>query len=230
MKHKLAAVALVLGSMVWGCGTAERPKGSGGTGGAVEGGSGGSGGSPGGSGGSSNPGGGTGGHVGSGGSGGSMTTGGSGGAKAGDASADSAPSSSDGPMMSGGDLWAKCGPEAFKANVSAAVNTVANAGRTEFAGCEAVEAAGAAESAAKAGSVAARPAARVNASTARELEALMSVPGKRCAERGNEDQRMHAGGAPGASRKVCHCPQNADRGANADLRGEKTPARGSPAR
>gem|GEM_PF-4374034 len=35
---------------------------------------------------------------------------------------------------------------------------------------------------------------------------------------------MHAGGAPGASRKVCHSPQNADRVANADLGGEKSPA------
>ena len=122
MKQEIAAVILVLGSLGWGCGTADRSKGSSGTGGSVEEGTGGKGGT----GGKSNTGsGGTTGQAGSGGStgsGGSATTGGSGGTTTGkDASADGPTASgSDGPAMSGGDLWAKCGPEAYKADVSAA--------------------------------------------------------------------------------------------------------------
>jgi hypothetical protein len=129
MKYKLAAVLLVAGSTVWGCGSAERPRGAGGEGGTLEGGKGGSGG-----GGAT----GTGGSKSTGGTGGGSSTGGSGPGSTGgsnasggaggvggvtggkDASADGPTSTTDGPAMSGGDLWAKCGPEAFKADVSAA--------------------------------------------------------------------------------------------------------------
>jgi hypothetical protein len=71
-----------------------------------------------GTGGSSSTGGASGGAVGT---GGSAATGGGGGASMGkDASADAAPSTgSDGAAMSG-DLWSKCGPQAYKADVSAA--------------------------------------------------------------------------------------------------------------
>jgi hypothetical protein len=122
VKQEIAALILVLGALGWGCGTADRSKGSGGSGGSVEEGTGGSTGS----GGKAGPGsGGSAGQTASGGStgsGGSASTGGSAGATTGkDASVDG-PSvmSSDGPAMSGGDLWAKCGPEAYKADVSAA--------------------------------------------------------------------------------------------------------------
>jgi hypothetical protein len=123
MKNKLVAVMLVLGT-VWGCSSSERTRGAGGTGGTEEGtgGSAGSGGA--GTGGSRNTGGtGSGGNAATGGSG--PSTGGSGGGAGGsagrDASADAtAGTSADGPAMSGGDLWAKCGPEAYKADVSAA--------------------------------------------------------------------------------------------------------------
>jgi len=117
MKDKLAVVMLVVGAATWGCGSADRPTGAGGgsggmedTGGSASGGKG--------TGGSSSSGGG-GGAVGT---GGVTATGGAGGPSSGkDASADAAPGGgSDGPAMSGGDQWAKCGPEAYKADVSAA--------------------------------------------------------------------------------------------------------------
>lgn len=128
MKYKLAAVLLVAGSTVWGCGSAERPTGAGGEGGTLEGGKGGTGGggatgtggskpATGGTGGSSS----TGGTGGGSSTGGSSATGGAGGVTGGkDASADGPAATTDGPAMSGGDIWAKCGPEAFKADVSAA--------------------------------------------------------------------------------------------------------------
>jgi hypothetical protein len=120
MKSTIAALMLVLGSMGWGCGTADRTRGSGGTGGTPEEGTGGSGGSSGaGTGGSSSAG--TGGAR-TGGSGGSSGTGGSGAVSGGnDASADGpGASGKDGSATSGGGPWAKCGPEAFKPDVSAA--------------------------------------------------------------------------------------------------------------
>jgi hypothetical protein len=117
MKDKLAVVMLVLGATAWGCGSADRPAGTGGGGGGMEDTGGSSGGK--GTGGSSSSGGaGGGGAVGT---GGVTATGGTGGATGKDASADASPGGgSDGPAMSGGDLWAKCGPEAYKADVSAA--------------------------------------------------------------------------------------------------------------
>jgi hypothetical protein len=122
MKYAIAAM-LVLGATVWGCGSSERPGGAGGTGGSSEG----TGGAPG-SGGSGTGGAGTGGaHTGGG--GGTSATGGSGGSGGmsggttggNDASADASSSTSkDAGATSGGELWAKCGPEAFKPGVSAA--------------------------------------------------------------------------------------------------------------
>jgi hypothetical protein len=120
MKHVIAALTLVLASAVWGCGSTERPRGTGGSGGGSDGGSGGSVATTGGTGGSSKGGSGGGGSPGT---GGSIGTGGSTGGSSGgnDASADGSPAAKlDGAAMSGGELWAKCGPEAFKPDVSAA--------------------------------------------------------------------------------------------------------------
>jgi hypothetical protein len=144
MPRWLAVSFLAIGLVGGSCaGSDERPSG---TGGSVQGSSGGagggggakasggatgsggaaSGGSGGGSAGSSGSGGATasGGTTGSGGSsgfGGTTSSGGSGGSAAKDASADApAGTSVDVGQMSGGDLWSKCGPEAYKAGVSAA--------------------------------------------------------------------------------------------------------------
>src|SRR5262245_3279959 len=113
MNYKIAALLLVLGSTS--CASSERPKGSGGSGGVIEGDTGGKGGGRGGSVPAGTGGGPSGGSTGSGGAATGGTSGGS------DAAADGpAGTSKDGPAMSGGDLWAKCGPEAYKADVSAA--------------------------------------------------------------------------------------------------------------
>lgn len=108
MTPRLACFLLVA---LAGCGSSERMAATGGGAGtAAE--TGGAGGRPG-----------TGGSSGGGGSGGAATTGGSpgtGGAVSADASAAGGAPGADAAPMSSGDPWARCGPEAFKADVTAA--------------------------------------------------------------------------------------------------------------